>query len=375
MPIHAALLSAVQQGKLETVKELVQVQEVKDCINETDEDGNTILHHAIKLKEMPVANMRSILRALEGAGANIEAVNKLGSNAFIEAIRANNEEFATWLLQKITESKPALAAKFVNQLYGTRDLPLRGDGKGYNALHATASRGYSALLKAELVAGANIVSDANGWSPLHDAVQKGIAENVKLLVEYKADVNQAAGKTKRTPLSDALKYYRKDRREQQLQIIKILLEAKPELNQEIVNDVNQLQKTQVYALDSCRKARSIDSALFSLLVPAYISLDVVDGYLKKQPSEVARLFKFELDALRPQVVAKPQASSSVNVSSSSSSNASAAATPTGYTGLRQRFTAMFPSNSSSSANANIQDDEEDTLLEMQPVSQANSLNI
>jgi ankyrin repeat protein len=78
------------------------------------------------------------------------------------------------------------------------------DDRGRTALHAVADEADTKILAALLKAGASPnVADKNGTTPLCVAADRGVAANVTLLLQARADVTAHCGTDRRTALHEA----------------------------------------------------------------------------------------------------------------------------------------------------------------------------
>jgi ankyrin repeat protein len=129
---------------------------------------------------------RRVIKLLE-KGADVNATDKWGTTALMEAVRCKDPELVKILID---------AGADVN----ARDF------YGYVALHIAVDLGLTEIVKYLLNAGAdvNVISEANRKAALRDAIERDHDDIVKLLLEAGADVNVKSGSGSwETPLHSA----------------------------------------------------------------------------------------------------------------------------------------------------------------------------
>lgn len=170
MPARAGvfedLFDALHRGDAETVIALI---ERGVDVNTSDAQGDTLLHHAVRQGNEPLAQVLLARRA------NPNRRNRYGDTPLMIAALAGKSSLVKRLLAH--GAKPDLG--------------------GWNALHYAAYNGHAEILPLLLAAGAELDKPApNGETALLLAARNGHLEAVRILVGAGADVNRRAqGKT------------------------------------------------------------------------------------------------------------------------------------------------------------------------------------
>ena len=91
------------------------------------------------------------------------------------------------------------------------------DKNGWTPLHQAANKGFPEIVKLLIKNGADVnVKDKDGWTPLHDALYWDLVGIAKLLIENGADVN-AKDKRGETPIHKASKF-------KNINVVEVLIE-------------------------------------------------------------------------------------------------------------------------------------------------------
>ena len=195
MATRPLLHYVVEYGKAELVKRLIRAGA---RVNNTD-DANmigTALHRAVEMwgnaKEMERLEQKEIIQAIIEAGANVNAVNRLDKTPLQQAAnKKGNAEVIELLINA--------GANF--------DLPFTE--YQWTPLHRAAMEGDENLTqllltkKSEEVGPLNIdARDRENYTPLHWAAQRGYTAIAKLLIDAGADIN-AVNTNGETPLQCA----------------------------------------------------------------------------------------------------------------------------------------------------------------------------
>ncbi|MCY3859513.1 MAG: ankyrin repeat domain-containing protein [Gammaproteobacteria bacterium] len=159
------------------------------CMNQRDRRGLTALHHAARCGHI------ELIKALIVRGADIHATNRHGHVPLSIAVE-----------ERQIESTEVLLANGA-------DPNARGGHYRGSALHRAVLHRSLPIVKALLNAGADPnYRDANGKTPLHDAIGTG---NQKIVVEMLAspriDVTLRTGKTKYSEIGETALEYAKNR--------------------------------------------------------------------------------------------------------------------------------------------------------------------
>jgi Ankyrin repeats (3 copies) len=143
-----------------------------------DDDGNTVLHVAVKHCDT------NVIKLLLDQGVPVDSENNLGYTPLRVAVNCNRKKVIALLLYRNTDI----------------DAP---DNRGNTPLHVAASKGIINLL---LVKGAEVNAvDDYGETPLHDALSKNEVYKVRLLLSHR-NINIHAKKgscSNETPLEIA----------------------------------------------------------------------------------------------------------------------------------------------------------------------------
>lgn len=147
-------------------------------INETDLDGQTALHCAVRWGHAELASL------LLGRGANVNAQAKYGLTPLHIAVREYRPETVRLLLEGGANANAA-------------------DEFGCTPLHDAAGRGYTVIAAQLLQAGAEVnAADSGGTTPLHRAARGGYGPTVQILLKAGAD-GAARNTIQRTPADEA----------------------------------------------------------------------------------------------------------------------------------------------------------------------------
>lgn len=243
------LQKAVQSGKSEIVKHLLEVTKVE--LNTHDDAGNTILHEAIK------GQNQFLIEFLLEKGADATIKNRKGETALRVAIKNFvNKDIVLKILKNIKvvsdEDKTATLLWAVKWKHNeiVKDLIKTGvflnskNEENKTALHiALVNLNYD-MAKLLIVNGAEPnVENNHGLTPLHYAAMYGQLDIVNLLIQYGADIN-ALDEENYTPLHYATSHLRPD-------VVKALIK-----NGAKVDIVNKQGNT---ALDLARKRTQWDA--------------------------------------------------------------------------------------------------------------------
>lgn len=152
-----------------------------DEINRVNADGSSALHIAAS------SNNSNILSQLIANGARVDLVDNYGNTPLHYAAQTSNANLITHLLA-------AGASPNVQNSEGQTPILLStlAEEVGYKTLRALIDGG-----------GDVNISQHNGYSPIHFAADKGLLEQVKLMISSGADVQKTAGIRQETPLHDA----------------------------------------------------------------------------------------------------------------------------------------------------------------------------
>jgi len=162
------LWEIIQEGDIEKLKAFLASDH---DVNEGDEFGNTLLHHAARV------GTREMVELLLESGANVNVMDSEEVTPLMEAVQEKREDIAKLLLDKGAN-------------------PNRGRDTNGTALHYAAATGNVKIGRMLLERGAEvnaIDNDADCWTPLHSAAYNGHLEFAKLLVESGSNLYAVAG--------------------------------------------------------------------------------------------------------------------------------------------------------------------------------------
>ncbi|MDR1236023.1 MAG: ankyrin repeat domain-containing protein [Holosporaceae bacterium] len=141
-------------------------KKIADLVNTVDEDGDTLLHRAVRLGN------KKLIDFLLGNGANVAVQNKLGETVLHCAVYGSKEIIGFLLAN-------AAGKRLVNV----------ANKKGDTPVHLVARAGNKEIVELLLKEGADITARGeNRRTALHRAAQSGSTEVVKSLLEKEADV-------------------------------------------------------------------------------------------------------------------------------------------------------------------------------------------
>lgn len=177
------LWEIVDNGKIERLEELL---DSGFDINQGDEFGSALLHHASQMGRLEMVDF------LLQKGANVNALDSEESTPLIAAAQENHRDIVQLLLDKGAD-------------------PNCGRSMNGMALHCAAFHGEVEIGKLLIEHGADINkidNEADCWTPLHCAAYKNHLEFTKMLVEAGANLYAMAGMC--WPMDEALEQGHKD---------------------------------------------------------------------------------------------------------------------------------------------------------------------
>ena len=219
-PLNGLLLHAVKTRKIDFVRQLISIGA---NVNDSDNDGNTILHWAIMLGDS------SVIRMLIAAGADVNAVNK--SDLQTPLFRA--EQFADdTIVSMLIQAGSSVDYK---DIYGKKASDYRHRREFIAALKnndrskiSSSLERYPELLNLYL---------PNGMTPLQYACTELDADMVKTMLDFGADVQKNSKKYPELPLQIVFKLFYNDdsslfnnRKSTALEIFKFFIESGTDYN-------------------------------------------------------------------------------------------------------------------------------------------------
>jgi len=162
------LWEIIEEGDIEKLRAFLASDH---DVNEGDEFGDTLLHHAAR-----IGTCEMVMSLLE-SGADVNVIDSEEVTPLMEAVQEKREDIAQLLLDKGAN-------------------PNHGRDMNGTALHHAAATGNVKIGRMLLEHGAEvnaIDNDADCWTPLHSAAYNGHFEFAKLLVEFGSNLYAVAG--------------------------------------------------------------------------------------------------------------------------------------------------------------------------------------
>ena len=205
------LIAAAKIGDLKAIRGVLSLRE--DAIHLRNSHHNTALRSAVGAGQLDAAQL------LVEYGADVHQVNHGGSSLMEAAVYSGNPDTVHWLGRNglvvgIVELSAIGDLKRVTSVLESDPTCMnQRDRRGLTALHRAVLHRSLPIVKALLNAGADPnYRDANGKTPLHDAIGTG---NQKIVVEMLAspriDVTLRTGKTKYSEIGETALEYAKNR--------------------------------------------------------------------------------------------------------------------------------------------------------------------
>ena len=225
---------ALRAGDFDEVRRLTN--EKPQLLEETDEEGNTPLHIAIK------NNREEVIELLLAQGVDIHKHNNTGSTPLHLAVKESDLQTVRMLLSQgadmhipddqgffpihiAVENRNVDMIKLLME-YGES---LSSDSDGIQPIHVaiqSKNEGYSEFIKFLLNNGADInAKNHSGETPLHMAVKTGSMERIDFLLDNGADI-RAKDNRKNTPLHHLMNSDNEDK----LWILDLFIQYKADLN-------------------------------------------------------------------------------------------------------------------------------------------------